>query len=278
MTNALQTSTVFVAGGTGKTGSRVAARLQARGTRVRIGSRHQVEPFDWTRPETWAAAIGESDAAYLAYSPDLALPGAADQIGEFAATARSRGVRRFVLLSGRGEPEAQDAERAVLEVAPASTVLRASWMNQNFSEGEFLDLVLGGDLALPVGMVGEPFVDTEDIADAAVASLLGTGHEGRVYEVTGPRLLTFADAAAEIAAATGRQVEFRTVPLDAFAEALAGAGTPDEAVTLVRYLFGELFDGRNATVGTGVQDCLGRAPRDFRDFATAAAASGVWNG
>jgi uncharacterized protein YbjT (DUF2867 family) len=277
MTNTVQTRTAFVAGGTGKTGSRVAARLQARGSRVRIGSRHQAFPFDWSRPQTWAAAIGESDAAYIAYSPDLALPGAADQVGEFAAVACSRGVRRVVLLSGRGEPEAQAAERAVLEVAPGSTVLRASWMNQNFSEGAFLDLVLSGEVTLPVGLVGEPFVDTEDIADAAVASLLETGHEGRIYEVTGPRLLTFADAVAEIAAATNRQVTFRTVPLDAFAEALAGSGAPDEEISLVRYLFDEVLDGRNAAVGSGIQDCLGRAPRDFREFAAATAASGGWD-
>jgi uncharacterized protein YbjT (DUF2867 family) len=277
MTNALQTRTVFVAGGTGKTGSRVAARLQARGTRVRVGSRRGVEPFDWSRPDTWAAAIGHSDAAYIAYSPDLALPGAADQIGEFTGIARAQGVQRFVLLSGRGEPEAQAAEQAVLEVAPESTVLRSSWMDQNFSEGNFLDLVLSGDVTLPVGLVGEPFVDIEDIAEAAVTSLLQPGHEGRIYEVTGPRLLTFADAVAEIAAATGRQITFSTVPLDAFAEVLADIGTPEEAITLVRYLFGELFDGRNASLGTGIQECLGRAPRDFRTFAHDAAASGVWN-
>jgi uncharacterized protein YbjT (DUF2867 family) len=277
MTNALQTRSVFVAGGTGKTGSRVAARLQARGTRVRIGSRHQADPFDWSRPDTWPAAIGHSDAAYIAYSPDLALPGAAGQIAEFTAVAHAQGVRRFVLLSGRGEPEAQAAEQAVLDVAPRSTVLRSSWMDQNFSESDFLDLVLGGEVALPVGPIDEPFVDIEDIADAAVESLLRPGHEGRIYEVTGPRLMTFADAVADIAAATGRQITFATVPLDAFAEVLAGIGTPDEAITLVRYLFGELFDGRNSTLGTGIQECLGRAPRDFRAYAADAAASGVWN-
>lgn len=274
MTNTLQTRTVFVAGGTGKTGRRVAARLAARDITVRIGSRRH--DFDWSRPDTWAAAVGSSDAAYIAYSPDLALPGTADRIREFAAVARGQGVRRFVLLSGRGEPEAQAAEQAVLDIAPESTVLRSSWMDQNFSEGSFLDLVLAGDVALPAGPVGEPFVDVEDIADAAVACLLEPGHEGRVHETTGPRLLTFADAVDEIADATGRSIAFSTVPLDAFARALIELGTPEDEVTLIRYLFGELFDGRNATLGTGIQDCLGRAPRDFRAYARDAAASGVW--
>jgi uncharacterized protein YbjT (DUF2867 family) len=259
------TNSVFVAGGTGKTGGRVVARLQQRGVACRAGARST--GFDWSRPDGWRAALGDSDAVYIAYSPDLAVPSAAGDVAEFGRIAVARGVRRFVLLSGRGEPEAQEAEQALAAVVPDRTVLRASWMNQNFSEGTFHDLVRSGDVALPVGDVGEPFIDCDDIADAAVSALLEPGHEGRVYELTGPRLLTFAEAVREIAVATGRDITFTPVPLDDFADMLASFGTPKEAVDLVRYLFGTLFDGRNASVARGVREILGREPRDFREFA-----------
>jgi uncharacterized protein YbjT (DUF2867 family) len=261
---------IFLAGGTGKTGSRIARRLGARDVPFQLGSRRAEHPFDWSRPETWPAAIGDSDAAYIAYWPDVAVPGADAQIAEFAKVAQAQGVRRFVLLSGRGEPEAQAAEQALFAVAPDATVLRASWMNQNFNEGSFAELVEAGEVTLPVGGVGEPFVDADDIADAAVAALLDDGHQGRVYEMTGPRLLTFADAVAAIAAAAGRDITFRPIPLADFEALLASIGTPEEAIGLIRYLFSEVLDGRNAYVGTGVPDCLGRPARDFRDFAVAA--------
>jgi uncharacterized protein YbjT (DUF2867 family) len=259
--------TIFLAGGTGKTGGRVAARL----TNARIGSRQGTPAFDWARPETYAAAIGDADIAYVAYAPDLAVPQAEEHLGEFTRVAVGQGVRRLVLLSGRGEPEAQAAERAMFALAPESTVLRASWLDQNFSEGNFADMVRAGEVAVPVGAVGEPFVDADDVADAAVAALLEPGHEGQVYELTGPRLLTFADAVDEIAAAAGREISFTTIPMDVFERSLAADGLPPDLLDLLRYLFTQLFDGRNARLGKGVQQLLGREPRDFRAFARAVA-------
>jgi uncharacterized protein YbjT (DUF2867 family) len=152
-------------------------------------------------------------------------------------------------------------------VVPSATVPRASWMNQNFSEGAFAPLVEAGHVTLPVGPVAEPFVDCADIADAAVETLLRPGHDGKVYDLTGPRLLTFAEAVAEIAAATGREIRFQQITLAEFGALLGSFGVPEPSVSLVQHLFGTLFDGRNARLGNGVQEVLGRPPRDFRDFA-----------
>ena len=118
----------------------------------------------------------------------------------------------------------------------------------------------------------------DDVADVAVAALTEDGHSGRVYELTGPRMLTFAEAVAEIARASGRSVRFVPVPIDAYAAAVAGEGVPDDVVSLLRYLFTEVFDGRNAYVADGVQRALGREPTEFADYARNAAASGVWSG
>ncbi|AVT35867.1 NmrA family transcriptional regulator [Plantactinospora sp. BB1] len=272
------TALTLVLGGTGKTGRRVAERLTARGVPVRVGSRSGRPPFDWWDRSTWADAIRGVSAAYLSFYPDLAVPGAAETVRSFTELAVRGGVRRLVLLSGRGEEEAQLAERMVQDSGAEWTILRASWFNQNFSEGELLAPLREGELVLPVGDVGEPFVDADDIAEVAEAALTGEGHVGQLYELTGPRLLTFAEAVAEIAGAAGREIRFRTVPVEEYAAMLAEQKLPAEVAALLTYLFVEVLDGRNARLADGVSRALGREPRDFRDFARRAAATGIWSG
>lgn len=268
----------LVVGGTGKTGRRVAERLEARGVPARIGSRSGEPPFDWEDPSTWAPALRGTSAAYVSFFPDLAVPGAPEAIATFAQVALDGGTRRLVLLSGRGEEEAERAERALQDSGAEWTIVRCSWFSQNFSESYLLESVLAGEVALPVGDVPEPFVDAEDIAEVAVAALTEDGHEGRLYELTGPQLLSFAQATEEIATATGRPVAFVPVPMDAYAAAATQDGVPDDVVGLLRYLFTEVLDGRNAKLADGVQRALGREPRDFADFARETAAAGVWDG
>ncbi|MGH2969711.1 MAG: NAD(P)H-binding protein [Solirubrobacteraceae bacterium] len=270
--------TVLVLGGTGKTGRRVVERLRARGLPVRIGSRSAEPPFDWEDRATWAPALRGARAAYVSFYPDLALPGAAALIGAFAEQAVAAGVRRLVLLSGRGEEEAQRSERALAQSGAEWTVVRCSWFNQNFSESFFLEPVLAGEVALPADAVSEPFVDAEDVADVAVAALTDDGHAGQVYELTGPRLLTFAEAVDEIARASGRELRYVPVAQEEWLSAMTDQGLPADHLELLRYLFSEVLDGRNASLADGVQRALGREPRDFGDFARATAATGVWNG
>jgi uncharacterized protein YbjT (DUF2867 family) len=279
MTNHAQDrSTILVLGATGKTGRRIVERLQARGVPTRAGSRTAQPPFDWADRDTWAPALGGVAAVYVTYYPDLAVPGAPEAVGELARLAGEQGVQRLVLLSGRGEEEAQRSEEVVKEAGIDWTILRSSWFDQNFSEGFLIDSVLEGAVALPVGGVREPFVHADDLADIAVAALTEDGHAGQLYEVTGPRLLSYADAVAEIAAATGRDVRFETISMDEFAGGLAQAGLSEDEAWLVKYLFSEVMDGRNESLTDGVQRALGREPRDFADYTREAAASGVWNG
>lgn len=208
-------------------------------------------------------------SVYISYYPDLAVPGAVDAVRELTEVARRAGVQRLVLLSGRGEEEAQAAEEVVKASGVEWTIVRCSWFNQNFSESYLLDPVLSGEVVLPAGDVPEPFVDTDDtddIADVAVAALTEPGHVGEVYELTGPRLLTFAEAVGEIAKATGREITYVEAPLNGYIAAMAEYDVPDDMVELLGYLFGEILDGRNAQVADGVQRALGRPARDFADF------------
>ena len=267
---------ILIIGGTGKTGRRVADKLAARGVATRIASRSAETRFDWDDPLTWPTALTDVSAVYVAYSPDLAVPEAPGAIRELARLAADRGVRRLVLLSGRGEEEAQRCERIVLDTNPAWTVVRASWFNQNFDEGFFLEPLRAGVLALPAGAVLEPFVDADDIADVAVAALTEPGHEGQIYEVTGPRLMTFAQVVDEIARATGRDLRYQQITTDDFAHGMREQQVPEQVVALTRYLFETVLDGRNAATADGVQRALGRSPRDFADYARAVAATCVW--
>jgi uncharacterized protein YbjT (DUF2867 family) len=267
----------LVVGATGKTGRRVAARLADRGVPVRAGSRSSSTPFDWEDATTWAPALAGTRAAYVAFFPDLAVPGAGEAVGALAALAARVGLERLVLLSGRGEAEAQHAEEVVRAAGVPTTIVRASWFAQNFSESFLLDAVMSGTVALPVDGIAEPFVDADDIAAVAVAALTEDGHAGEVYEVTGPRLLTFAEAVEEIGAATGRSVTYMSVPLDAWTAELVAAGVDDDTLGLLSYLFCEVLDGRNAHTTDGVQRALGRPPRDFRTFVADAAATGAWD-
>jgi uncharacterized protein YbjT (DUF2867 family) len=274
---------VLVLGGTGKTGSRVVKRLERRGVPVRVGSRTGDPPFDWEDEATWAPALQDVESAYVSYYPDIAMPGAVEAVRSFAKLAVENRVGRLVLLSGRGEPEAERAELALREVVDASagaewTILRSTWFMQNFSEDYMLEHVLSGEIRLPAGDVPTPFLDADDIADVAVAALTDEGHAGKLYELTGPRSLTFAETAAEIAGATGREVRYVPVSLEEHAAEAAEHGVPAEVVELLTYLFAEVVDGRNASTTDGVRRALGREPRDFADYTREAAATGIWDG
>jgi uncharacterized protein YbjT (DUF2867 family) len=267
----------LVIGGTGKTGRRIVTRLRERGLPVRSASRSSEPPFDWNDQATWGPALRGASSAYVSFYPDLAVPGAPEAIAALAGEALSAGVRRLVLLSGRGEEEAQRAEQLLQASGVDWTIVRCSWFAQNFSEDYLLESVLAGEVALPAGDVPEPFVDVDDIADVAVAALTEDGHSGQLYELTGPRLLTFAEAVEEIGRATGRDLQFIPVAIDDYEAVLAEHGVPADVAGLLRYLFTEVLDGRNAVLTDGVRRALGREPRDFADYARDVAAAGVWD-
>jgi uncharacterized protein YbjT (DUF2867 family) len=266
--------TTVVLGATGKTGRRVADRLDALGVPVRRASRQASPRFDWDDAATWDAVLDGADAVYVAYAPDLAIPGAPETVTRLAAAAREHGVRRLVLLSGRGEAEAQRAEAMVAGEFPDRVVVRCAFFAQNFSESFVGDAVRSGTLALPVDGVREPFVDLEDVADVAVAALTDDRHAGRVYELTGPQPLGFGEAVDIISAASGIPARFLPVTMSDFTEALRAEGLGDDVVDLMRYLFTEVLDGRGAHATDGIRQVLGRDGTTFAQFA--ARESAAW--
>lgn len=273
----MQDSPILVIGATGKTGSRISTRLEEQGYNVRRGSRASAIPFDWEDPSGWPAAMEGVSAAYVSYFPDLAFPGAVEKVEALCRVAKEAGVKRIVLLSGRGEHHARLGEKAVEDSGVDYTLVRAAWFAQNFSEGYLRDPVLSGTVAMPGGEVREPIIDVDDIADVAVAALTGDQrHSRQLYEVTGPRLMTFAEMASELSAATGRPIQHVPITFEQFHAGLVEVGgefVADVFTAIAR----ETLDGRNAQLADGVQRALGREPRDFSEFARTAAEAGAWS-
>ena len=270
-------SNILVIGGTGKTGRKVAQELQKRGQKVRIGGRNSEPAFDWSKPDTWAKALEGMDKVYIVFYPDLAVPGALQAITKLTEMAKQAGVQKAVLLSGKGEQEAERCEQVVAQSGMDYTLVRASWFSQNFSESFLMEPILAGFVALPMPDAKIPFVDTGDIAEVVMEALLDDAHNGQTYEITGPRALTFRAAVREIEAATGKSIAYRAVSLQDYKASMEAAGLPGDYVWLIDYLFREVLSvPANQDVTRDVERVLGRPATDFADYAKKTAASGVW--
>ncbi|MPW29087.1 NmrA family transcriptional regulator [Agarivorans sp. B2Z047] len=270
------TATTLIIGAKGKTGRRVESLLQAKGIRTRGVSRSSSPAFDWLKPDTWLEAIQGCESAYVTYQPDLAVPAAKQHIAEFIVQAKKAGIKHLVLLSGRGEQGAEQAEQQLINSGLKWNVVRASWFSQNFSEGFLIESVLAGQVALPAADVLEPFVDVDDIAEVAVACLTKPALANTLFEVTGPELLTLRDCVTQVAQAQNKPIEFIEISVSQFVEALKNQGMPAEMLWLMRELFGSVMDGRNSHLCKGVEQALGRKPKSFSSYAAEAHASGAW--
>ncbi|QYG95159.1 NAD(P)H-binding protein [Iamia sp. SCSIO 61187] len=257
----------LVLGATGKTGRRVAARLEEGGHAVRRASRRSPTRFDWEDPTTWAPALDGAGAVYV-IPPEH--PGT--DIVPFVEAIERSSVSRTVLLSARGPEQSGDGhlpgvEAAIRASATPWTILQPAWFAQNFDDGEFAADIEAGELRLPVGEGREPFIDADDIAAVAVAALTEPGHEGRTYPLSGPETLTFAEAVATVATASGRELRFVAADPDEWVADQRSHGVPEPIVQILSNLFTAIRTGVNDHVSTGMQDVLGRPPTSLATWA-----------
>ncbi|MEO1437482.1 MAG: NmrA family NAD(P)-binding protein, partial [Bacteroidota bacterium] len=232
---------IVVIGGTGKTGRGVVKNLQNRGYNVRVIGRETTPAFDWDQPETYATALKDMDRAYIVYYPDLAVPGAREAIQTLTEKALQAGLEKVVLLSGKGETEAEVCEDIVANSGLNYTLVRASWFNQNFSEGAFTDYIMAGHLALPMPDAKIPYTDTKDISDMVTKVLLDNAYNGQIVTVTGPKKLTFEEVAAIISEKLGRTIQYHPISMEEFKASLTEAGAPAPVIWLLSYLFTEVL-------------------------------------
>ncbi|TGK87717.1 NmrA family transcriptional regulator [Leptospira noumeaensis] len=266
----------LIIGSSGKTGSRILSRLENAGYPARLGSRKVTPAFDWEKPEEWESVVQGVDQVYISFQPDLAVPSSLKAIQTLVDVCKKNKVKRLVLLSGRGEPEARACEQVVQKSGLEWTILRASWFYQNFSEGMFQEQILGGTVLFPQITTKEPFVDLDDLADLALDSLITDKHRNKLYELTGPELWSFREAFAFIAEVTNQTIPFEEMPLDEYISTLKGFGVPENVTWLIDYLFRTVLDGRNESLVNDLELALGRKPKDFRTYVKETAKSGIW--
>jgi len=272
---------ILVLAASGKTGRRVAARLRLRGIAARLASRSSQTPFDWSDPAGWDAALDGVTAVYMV------APAVVGPAPEFVARAEAAGVQRLVLLSGRGADtwgdsrfglDMRSAEEAVRGSALEWTVLRPNNFAQNFDEDLFHAPLVAGELALPAGETPEPFIDIEDVADVAATVLAEPGrHARRIYELTGPDALTFAEAADMISRASGRPITYKQISPAEYTALLVEQGVGEQDAEHVSEMFVLMDGGPLATTTDGVASVLGRPARTFEDYVLRTAAAGVWS-
>ncbi|AXT49918.1 NmrA family transcriptional regulator [Aquimarina sp. BL5] len=274
----MKTENILVIGGNGKTGRRVAENLTQLGHNVRVVGRKTNPAFDWENTDTYDAALKNMDRAYIVYYPDLAVPGSRDAISTLTKKALEAGLEKVVLLSGKGEAEAEACEEIVSNSGLNYTLVRASWFNQNFSEGAFLEFVLNGTVALPMPDAEIPFVDVNDIADVVSKVIVDENYNGQTITVTGPQKRTFKEVVEIMAEATNKHIQFIPISIEEFKEGMKKAGLPDSYVWLFGYLFQEVLGNpENQEVSDDVAKVLGRPAIDFETFARETAATGIWN-
>lgn len=273
----------LVIGGQGKTGKRVVEHLQKMKLPVRSISRQTSPAFDWNDSSGWAEALHGADVVYATYQPDLAAEGAVEAVTALAELAFEQGVKKIVLLSGRGEEAAAAAEQALQaasqKAGKSSVIVRAAWFMQNFTESFLLDGILHGEIILPLAgnsAATEPFIDADDIADIVVAAMIDDKHDGKIYEITGSDLLNFEQITDKIAAATGKTVRFSALNPEDFRELMQAQQVSDELIDLLIYLFVEGMDGRNSVITHDVEHVLGRKPRAFDDYVQQSHSLAAW--
>lgn len=273
----MQDSPILIIGKNAKTGWRVDRRLQEMGYSTRAVSRSTSPAFDWEGQDTWREAMGGTRSAYITFHPDLAIPSAEQTIRDFVVLAAEQGLQHLVLLSGRGEDGARRAELVLEQSGLTWNVVRASWFMQNFSENFMIEGILNGELMLPAGDIVEPFIDVDDIAEVAVAALTRPELHNRVFEVSGPRAMTFAECTAAISEATCYPIKYTQIPIDSFIDELKAQGLPQPLLWLMRELFTVVFDGRNSMPTSGVEEALGRSATDFSEYLQKVMATGAWD-
>ncbi|WP_181721873.1 NAD(P)H-binding protein [Nocardia gipuzkoensis] len=274
---------ILVTGATGKSGRRVVSRLRAKGLPVRAAARNGEHVFDWTDRGTWDAALKGVRAVYVVQLDGTQL------VRPFIERAVGHGVERIVLASGRGIDDPDyvkdssgvldgilDSEAAVRESGLEWTISRPGWFAQNFSEGFFAEAIRTGELRLPAGDGAASFVDAEDIAAVVVAALTEDRHVGEIYELSGPRAVTLAEAVATISEATGREIRYVPLSVEDYVAELVRQGMPPADAAAFADVIEPLREGKDEHVSDGVQRALGRPPRTFAEFARSTAAAGGW--
>ena len=275
---------LLVTGATGNVGSRVVQVLQERGVPVRAfmrdhgkaqtmpGDGVELAVGDFGDPESVRRSMEGVEGVFLACSNQ---PRQVEYETRVIDAAREAGVRRIVKLSALGAeigaPVAFWDWHARIEEHLQSSGIPSVVLRPGFSMANLLasaeTVQYTGKLFVPAGEAGISMVHPQDVGAAASVALIGDGHEGETYTLTGPEAITFEGVAEHLSEAVGREIECLNVPDEAALQGMIEQGIPEFVAAQIVAVFGVLRGGgQERTTGT-VQSMTGREPRGFAEFA-----------
>lgn len=274
---------ILVTGATGNIGAPLCAFLQATGLKFRALA-HSADSVarlqavgietvqgDTTDPATLAPAMGGVETLFLLSPPGSRLP---EMERNVIAAAKAAGVKRIVKSSAIGaHPFAAgaflrwngQAEREVEASGLAWTVLRPNGFMQGLA-ANFGRAVAAGAFHMYGGGARVSYVDVRDVATCALAVLGQEGHDGNVYELTGPEPLSFEDIAGRLSGRLNKAVRFVELSEADAVRGLRAAGLSPELAHGVVGLQHFYRQGGGALVTGTVERLTGRAPRNLNGY------------
>ena len=281
---------ILVTGATGLNGSELVHRLSARGVGVRALVRNaakaralsalpnvEIVEGDMAYPETLRGALQGVDRAMLISSSD---PAMLEVQSNFIAAARQAGVKHVVKLSGiiaeldspfRFARMHAEIERQLEASGMAFTHLRAGEFMQAYFR-QVRSIVAQGALFLPMEDAKIASIDIGDIAEVAATVLTGSGHEGKIYPLTGPEALSMAEVAQKLSSVTEKPIQYVNVAPEEAKRANLAAGMPPYLVDALVELFAERRQGKEAHVSPAIPTMFGWQATSFDAFAARNAA------
>lgn len=262
---------VLVTGPTGMVGRRVLTELRRRGITAAAASRTSEVRLDWTDTSDWDRVLEGVESVFVVTPIGRSL---GNRVAGFLEKAAEKGVEKAVVMSSMGSEHApSDSDQRVAEerarkVFDKWTVLRPNWLNQDFTEGTFAALARSrnGRLELPVKKhTAVSFVDARDVANAAVAALVGD-HAGREYTLTGPEPVTFKQFVRMTKGTDSPVWRFKKVDEAGFYFRARNRGWGDRYIDTLNERFAAAVAGRAAEVTEDVRSALGRDPIPVAKF------------
>lgn len=267
---------ILVTGATGNVGRAVVHALRARGLPARPGLRDaagdpEAVALDFLRPDTFAPALAGAGGLFLLRPPAIAdVQPTLNALVDVAVTA---GVRRVVFLSvigaeTRGYIPHAKVERHLTRSAAEWTFLRAGFFAQNLGDAYRRDIREHGELFVPAGAGRAAFVDVRDLAEVAARAFAEDGHVGRGYTLTGPAALSFAEVAALLSAALGREIRYARPGVLRYLWRLRRRGLPLTQAVVQAVLHVGLRFGQGEAVDPTLAELLDHPPRSLAQYIT----------
>jgi uncharacterized protein YbjT (DUF2867 family) len=198
----------------------------------------------------------------------------------FLEHLKTSGIKRVVYISALGLDDIKELpfHTRVVEAIKAAgfdyTILLPTFFAQNFKNYEWENIMQRSITFVPAGDGKVGFVDVEDIALVAATVLIEAGHEGKFYTITGPDLLSYAEAAQQLSEVIGKPIHYPAPSPEVYKQVLTEAGAPEFIASYMIPVYSLIADGKVNIVSDDIERITGKKPTQLkevlkRDFAPA---------